>query len=276
VENPLSRTVWLKRDDRPYTSPDDDRTRVFRFARFNSVGVLMVVTVTLFWWLGSELMSDVGQNRAEERTGYSPPLQAMPKISQLARDNIEIAGLHLAVDLEGTAVAYPEEVNGLVGPDGKFRADLSVDEMARILKIDSKKIAKRGSQTEIDPEAELFTAVTGRLSESAKAHSRQLREIEASLGHARSAVGHEWVETEVSFSLNILMHPNQDQTEILDSISRAARTVKRQPGAKINATPVMAEPGGGRPNVFQFTGGFLPLEAPTAERCVAEDHGEFP
>jgi hypothetical protein len=127
--------------------------------------------------------------------------------------------------------------------------------------IDPQTIAKRGSKNEIDPEAVLFEAVTGRLSERAKAESRRLREIEMREGWPVSAFGHEWVTVDFPFSLTILKHPNQEQQAVLDAISRSARGLKREPGAKTNAVPLLSVPEGGQFRGFKFTGGHLPLEA---------------
>jgi len=78
-------------------------------------------------------------------------------------------------NLEGTVVVYEEQLRELAAPDERIRTDLSLKQLADKLKIGAQAIAKKGSATEIDPDAVLFTAVTGRLSERAKARSRSER-----------------------------------------------------------------------------------------------------
>ena len=80
--------------------------------------------------------------------------------------------LRLPPDLDGTAVVYPIEVDRLVGPDGSFCTDLSLSDLAGLLNVDPQTIARKGSNNEVDPDAVLFTAVMGRLSEQAKALAR--------------------------------------------------------------------------------------------------------
>jgi hypothetical protein len=219
----------------------------------------MVGAAGLLWWLAGEYAHRFDQHRIEEKTGYSPPSERRPKPSWAEVNNNETVELHLRVNLEGTAVAYPAQVDRLVDADERFRTELSLNEMASVLRIDPQKFAKRRSKNEIDPEVVLFEAVTGRLSERAKARSRQRREIEIREGWPVSAFGHEWVTAAFPFSLNALRDPNQEQKVVLDAISCSARGLKRQPGAKTHAVALPQDSQGGL-GVFKFEGGFLPLE----------------
>jgi hypothetical protein len=236
------------------------RIYALRFARWRSTGTLLVGMAGLLWWLSGEYAHRFDQNRIEEKAGFSPPSERIPKLSRAVVNNNEAALLQLPVNLEGTAVAYPEEVDGLVGADGEFRTDLSLSEMASVLRIDPQTIPQRGSKTEIDSKAVLFEAVTGRLSERAKAKSRRMREIERREGRPVSAFGHEWVTVAFPFSVTTLNHPNHEEQVVLDAISRSARGLKREPGAKTNAVPLPSVRQGGRFRGFEFAGGYLPLE----------------
>ncbi len=233
---------------------------MLRFARWHSARALLIGMAGLLWWLSGENSLRFGQNRVEEKAGFSPPSNRIPRPSRAVVSNNDAAQLQRPVNLEGTAVAYPEEVDRLVGVDGRFRTELSLNEMASVLSIDPQTIAKRGSKKEIDPAAVLFEAVTGRLSERAKARSRRQREIELREGWPVSAFGHEWVTVAFPFSLTTLKHPNQEQQVVLDAISRSARGLEREPGAKTNAVPLPSVREGGRFRGFEFAAGYLPLE----------------
>jgi hypothetical protein len=195
----------------------------------------------------------------------------MPKPSRALVSNNKAAALLLPVNLEGAAVAYPQEVAALVDANGKFRTELSLDELARVLSIDPQTIADRGSKNEIASEAVLFRALTGRLSERAKARSRRRRETELHGLQPVLAEPDEWVMVYVPFSLNSLRHPNPEETVILDAISRSARDLVREPGAKANAIPVPPVHEGGRFASFEFAGGYLPLEPLPADRRTDEN-----
>jgi hypothetical protein len=223
----------------------------------------LVGTAGLFWWLSFEYVRHFG--------GYTAPSEGISK-SLLALDsNNEAAALHLPANLEGTAVVYPQAVAALVGADGEFRTELSLNAIASILKIDPQTIARRGSKNEIDPEAALFTAVTGRLSERAKARIRRLREKEYVDTGSAPVNPDEWLTVEVPFSLNTLRHRNAEQKLILDAISRSARGLVREPGAKANAVPLPFLHAGRQSEGFEFAGGYLPLESLPADRGMDED-----
>ena len=97
----------------------------------------------------------------------------------------------------------------------------------------------------------------GTLSENAKAQARQARETHVRLGMPASAVGDEWVLTELPFSLHTLTRPNQHQKAVLEAIRRSALHLDPQPGAGINAVPFWLDQNDKHP---RFAGGYLPLE----------------
>jgi hypothetical protein len=248
----LSRTTWS-------SSGHVYCPRALRILRWNSARVLLVGAAGLFWWLGCEYVHRFGR--------YSPPSEGMPKASQAVVSNNKAALLQLPVNLEGTAVVYPQVVAALVRAEGEFRTGLSLNEMASVLKVDPQTIAKRGSRNEIDPEAVLFSALTGRLAERAKARSRRMRETEYPDTRPALVEPDEWLTVDVPFSLNVLRHPNQEQKMILDAISRSARGLMREPGAKANAVPLPFLHAGRQLQPSEFAAGYLPLEP------LPVDHG---
>jgi hypothetical protein len=237
---------------------------VTHFVRCNAVGFLLVGTVIAFWWGGARIAEHAKSDRTERQAANPPRQRQHPQISKAVDNNNKAAELKLPPDLDGTAVIYPEEVDALVRPDGTFRTSLPLGELARLLKVEPEKIAKKGSRDEIDPDAVLFNVVTGKLSEKAKTQARRTREIQARIGLIASAVDDEWLETKIPCSLNILLHPGDDQKPVFEAICRSALRLPRQPGAKFNAVPLLLERDGEH---AAFSGGFLPLE-PSRERVT--------
>ncbi len=232
---------------------------ILRLVQRHSLGFLLVCFGVLSWWAGNEFLQRTRTNDPREKPGYSPPLKSAPPLSPSAKNNNANAALGLAADLEGTAVFYREEVARLVRHDGEFRIDLSLDELATILKVDRQTIAKKGSSVEVDPDAVLFTAVAARQTEKAKAQARRDREIQVRMGMPASAVGDEWQLTKLTFSLNDLIRPDQHQMHVLYAIRRSALHAGKKPGAKFNAEPFLIDRADEQP---AFAGGYLPLEAP--------------
>jgi hypothetical protein len=227
-----------------------------RQSRWNSAVLLTGAAVVFFWWIGSSLLN------LADREGHPVPAVDMPHSSQTALNNNAIARRKLATNLEGTAVVYPEEVKGLAAPNERYRTDLSVRQLADTLKIDAQAIARKGSLTEIDPESVLFTAVACRLSECAKARSRSERQLQARDGLLADYTADEWVTQELTFTLNTLKHPDDDQKAILRAIWRSVREIMPEPGEKIRAV-------GLNRRILQLPfvdlkPGYLPLENPPA------------
>jgi hypothetical protein len=257
----FSVSAWFHGAQTPFLRCDY-RSRILRFVQWNSVGFLLVCVMGFFWWAGDGSPLRIARTLVEDKAGYSPPLENGPQPSPEVENNTKASALRLPPDLEGTAVVYPREINGLVGADGSFRTNLSLIELASLLKVDPQVIAKNGSNNEIDPNAILFKVVTGRLSERAKDQALREREIQSQIGMPMSAVVDDWLLTELRFTLNALERPTEDEKSILDAISRSALLVVRQPGAKINAVPTS---GGEQLSDFKFSAGYLPLE-PSPDR----------
>ena len=244
-------------------------TRGLRLARWNSAGLCCRRRCAI-WWLSIQISRLWPSGDTDEKSHYSPPMDAMPEQSENERANNETAKQQRPADPEGTAVVYPEEVGGLMRPDGTIRTDLSLGELAKILRINPQRIASKCSPTEIDPEAFLFTTITGKLSESAKAAWRESRKIVTPVGMQAPVVGCEWVKAEVHFTLNLLKRPSREHKRILAAISRSRRGEKLRPGVGIRAVPHLSVPQGGRPKSFEFAGGHLPPEALPGERTATE------
>src|SRR5262249_8377020 len=152
--------------------------------------------------------------------------------------NNELAKLRLPVNLDGLVVLYPQEVDDLVARDGRFRIDLSLHELARVLKINPKSISKKDICEEVDSAAPLFRAVVGKLSPSAKAIARRHRAWQSSEGLPTDGAADEWVTEDFFFTLGALKEPTEKQKDVLAAISRSARQLTSQPGDTIRAIPV--------------------------------------
>ena len=61
-------------------------------------------------------------------------------------------------------VVYPEQVKGLIAPDGSVRTGLSLGDLARLLGVSPQQIAKNTSSVEVGTDAVLFNVVIARLS----------------------------------------------------------------------------------------------------------------
>ena len=194
--------------------------RKHRSARWNSLGFLLVGTAALFWWANDRFLGKISSSNLQGSAEHSPPPDTVPETSQEAKDNNAIAAQGLAPDLDGTVVVYPEQVKGLIAPDGSVRTGLSLGDLARLLGVSPQQIAKNTSSVEVGTDAVLFNVVIARLSEKAKSQARRLREIQIREGMPPSATGEEWVQTKLSFSLNALASPSDEQKIVLDAIRR--------------------------------------------------------
>jgi hypothetical protein len=162
------------------------------------------------------------------------PLAGLPPENRTAANNNMIARLGWAPDLDGTAVVYALEADGLVAL-GRFRTDLSLNEMAAALRISAKSIANPRSPDEIDPDAELFRAQSGLLTDKSKQIERTFR-IEQLAGKMPGRDDHEWVIKEFSFTLNRLKHPSEEEKSVLCAIVAAASEIMPVPGDGVRAT----------------------------------------
>ncbi len=250
---------WHKRDRRSTSTPmARSNLRRNLLLRFNALWVL-AAGAALLWLSGSGSWRSNPGLQNEGTLAYVPPHAGAPKLSRAAVNNNDAAELKLAPDLEGVAVIYPEQVDGLISADGSFRTDLAPEKMAAVLRINHAALRKERS-AELDPDATLFTAIIGRLSARAKALSRRVRESEARAGRPMSAAGYEWETTLIGFSLNSLKHPNPEEKRILNAIIRCKRRLPRRGGAGINAIGLPLEQADLVKPDLLFGAGFLPLE----------------
>ena len=171
----------------------DLRFGSLRFVQWNSVRFLLVCAVGFFWWVGGGLVHELVRIQSKMRPRSFLAAGQLPEAKLFVVNKNKDAQLRLPPDLDGTAVVYPIEVDRLVGPDGSFCTDLSLSDLAGLLNVDPQTIARKGSNDEVDPDAVLFTAVTGRLSEQAKALARRER-IQIQDGLPPSAVVEDWVQ----------------------------------------------------------------------------------
>jgi hypothetical protein len=241
-----------------------------RITRGNSAVFFLLLACGLFWWSGADLLKRFAENRNAQEARFSPPPKEFPK-SPIADMNNQIAALQIAVDLEGTAVVYPEVIGRLVVRALDDRGAISVYDLVQMLSIDPRAIVLRGSTTEVDPEAELFAVVLGRLSEAGKSEARKLRAIQANRGTPPFTVGDAWVHTRVTFNLRQILNPDADQLKILDAIRRSALHQPRRPGAKINAVAKVSDAKGDELQFYTFFGGDLPLEAIPGRRPARDE-----
>jgi hypothetical protein len=137
-------------------------------------------------------------------------------------------------DLDGAVIAYVIEADRLVDGD-RFRIDLSLEETARALRINPTLIADPRCSGEVDPDAELFRAQLGVLTERSRELSRKYRRRQVLEGSPPDGVRDEWVITTYSFTLNRLRHPSAKAAEVLSAIVRAARGIMPRPGDKFRA-----------------------------------------
>jgi hypothetical protein len=165
-------------------------------------------------------------------------------------------------NLDGTAVAYAAEADGLVALDGCFRTDLSARDAARILHLDPEAIAKAASPREIDPQAVLFRAQSGTLTEAAKARSRKQRREQAARGLTPDATCGDWDVRDFAFTLVRLRHPSEEERTILSAISRSKLLALPEPGDTIRAVPVNR--GDLEDGKVALWPGMLPPEVPAA------------
>jgi hypothetical protein len=162
------------------------------------------------------------------------PLPGLPPESRTVANNNLIARLGWEPDLDGTVINYALEAARLVEGE-RFRTDLSLDEMAAALRISVKSIANPRSPDEIDPDAELFRAQSGILTDKSKQIERTFRR-EQLAGKMPGRDDHEWVIKEFSFTLNRLKHPSEEEKSVLCAIVAAASEIMPVPGDKVRAT----------------------------------------
>jgi hypothetical protein len=238
---------------------DDVRqTQRTRKPRWGHLGAIAIVGCTAAWAIGREVATRIENDDIQIASRRQPPAPDCPVASRTADNNNMIMRMGLVGDLDGTAVAYTREADHLV-VGGRFRIDLPLEQMAALLGISPDLLANPQSPAEIDPNAEIFRAQAGTLTDRAKELSRKLRKQQVLAGKKPTAVVGTWVITDFSFTLNRLRHPNEQENFVLSAIISAAAEIMPRPGDKIRA--VGASGGDLAPGRIAFAVGLLPLEA---------------
>jgi hypothetical protein len=191
-------------------------------------------------------------------TASEAPLPGFPPESHNAANNNMIARLGWVPDLDGTVVAYVGEADRLV-EGGRFRTDISLDQMAAALMIIASSIANSRSPDEIDPDAELFRAHSGALTNESKESARALRRWRLT-GKIPNRFVQEWVIKEFSFTLNRLKHPSDEENSVLSAIVRAASGIMPARGDKVRAEGMSR--GAFENGPVKLSIGMLPSEKP--------------
>ena len=142
----------------------------------------------------------------------------------------------IGADLHGVAVVFAEEADRLIGEDGQFRKDLSVDEFATRLVIDVKSISMPDGR--LDPDAVLFRAQPAVLTAYGRAQSLEMRKHQIHTHNIPWAVYADWERRDYAFTLNKLLHPSDDEIIILIAIRNAPPRGVATPGDKIRATGI--------------------------------------
>lgn len=147
----------------------DDATVILRqrHGRWGIIAGIALVAVVMTWAAGRVASRRVEKEGLETASRYHPPSPGYPKPNRPADNNNTNSRMGYVANLDGTVVAYAKEVNGLVSK-GQFRIDLPLVPMAEILCVSPTSIASPRSPDEIDPDAELFKAQAGTLSENGK------------------------------------------------------------------------------------------------------------
>jgi hypothetical protein len=200
------------------------------------IAAIVAFAAAVAWEIGREASRAPNGGGIVPLVAHHPPLPGVPSENQTVADYKTIARMGWVPNLDGTVIAYVIEGDCLL-QDGRFRTDLSLEEMAEALSIEAASIANPRSPNEIDPDAELFRAQSGVLTdkskESARAHRRQLL-----AGDTPDGLVEEWIVTEFLFTLNRLKHPSNEEKVVLAAIARAAVGTKPVPGDKVRAVGV--------------------------------------
>jgi hypothetical protein len=236
----------------------DASARPRRWARIAAAAALAAGAA---WVIGRAASHRIESRDIEIASRRQEPLPGFRKDPR-ATINGAVMGMGWVPNLDGTAVAYAAEADGLVAPDGRFRTNLSARDAARILHLDSEAIVKATSPREIDPQAILFRAQSGTLTEPGKARSRKQRREQAAQGLKPDATCGDWDVRDFAFTLERLGHPSEEERTVLSAISRSKLLARPEPGDTIRAVPVnRGDLEGGKVALWP---GMLPPEVPMA------------
>jgi hypothetical protein len=227
--------------------------------RWGRIAVVAVASAGAAWATGRETARRIENQDIETAAQRQPPSPGFPRQAPNVDLNNALMRMGLVANLDGTAIAYIGEADGLV-IDGQFRTDLTLVELAHILRVDLASIASRMAPDEVDPDAELFRAQIGTLTEESKERSRKIRREQARAGKTPDAVFADFENTNLSFTFNRLRNPNAQEKIVLTAIARAAVGIMPKPGDLIRA--VGASRSELAPGRIALAAGMLPVEAP--------------
>jgi hypothetical protein len=196
-----------------------------------------ILAACVAWAIGRAASRLIENHDIEIASLRQEPLPGIRK-DPYAAINAAVMSKGWVGNLDGTAVPYAEEAGDLIDPVGRFRTDLSPQEAADILHLDAETIVKKGSPLEVDPNAVLFRAQAGTLTDKAKAKSRKWRREQAAAGRTPDATYGDWDVRDFAFTLDRLRHPSEEEKVILAAIVRSKLLVMPKPGDTIRAIPV--------------------------------------
>jgi hypothetical protein len=226
------------------------------------IAVVAVLAAGAAWAIDRAASDRIQRHDIEISSRRQEPAPGAPRQDPRAVINNLISSMGWVPNLDGKAVAYAAEADGLVTPDGRFRTDLSPRDAAGILHLDHDAISKAGSPKEIDPEVVLFRAQSGTLTERSKAMSRKRRIEQAANGLPPDGVYGDWIIRNFLFTLARIKQPNEEEQTVLAAISRSRLLILPRPGDTIRAVPVSR--GDLESDKVALGPGMLPPEAPIA------------
>jgi hypothetical protein len=158
------------------TEPEVDGRTIRRrgYPRWGRIAALALIAAGTAWGIGREASRRIQDHDIAIASRVQPRAQGFPDEAPIAAHNNMIMRMGLVADLDGRAVAYTAEADGLV-VDGNFRTDFSLRELAAILHVRPESIAHPKSPGEINPDAVLFRTQAGVLTENARRTSRAFR-----------------------------------------------------------------------------------------------------
>ena len=146
--------------------------------RWGRISAVAVATAGAAWAIGHEAARRIDNQDIVAASQRQPPAPGFPRPGPTVDHNNALMRMGLVANLDGTAIAYTAEADGLF-VDGQLRTDFTLAELANILRVDPASIASRLAPAEVDPHAELFRARVGTLTEESKERSRNMRRQQA-------------------------------------------------------------------------------------------------
>jgi hypothetical protein len=249
-----------------HTARDLPGNRRQRPRRWACISALAAVAACAAWAIGRDAAHRIESNDIEIAAQRQEPAPGFPKSSPTVDINNMIMRLGWVGNLDGTAVAYAAEADGLVTSNGRFRTDFSVDELAEILHLDPTEISQKDSPNAIDPHALLFRAQAGRLTAESKAAARKRRAEQVRERRPPDAASGNWDIREFSFTLERIKHPSAEERAVLAAICQAKLGIMPKPGDSMRAIAVNR--GDLEPGKLAFAAGMLPPEKPMSTEAT--------